>query len=89
MKAERLVQDLGERLELPGEALGASRVTVTAGQRILVENHRGIQEYGEELSTVGTERGKLRFFGTQLRLEAMNGRELLIVGKLRQVEWDA
>ena len=44
-----LPQELTERLELPEEALlAAAKLTVTGGKRALVENHRGVLEYGQE-----------------------------------------
>lgn len=88
MKKDKLVQDLAERLSIPEQALGESMVTVTAGRRLLVENHRGILEYGTELIAVALGRGRLLVFGSELCLEAMNQRELLLGGSIRRVEWE-
>lgn len=88
MKKEKLIQDLAERLELPEESLGAARLTVTAGHRALIENHRGILEYGTEQIVVSVGRGRLRILGSGLRLEAMNRSELLILGHIDSLEWE-
>lgn len=80
--------DLANRLELPEEAVaGAAKVTVTAGRKALIENHRGIMEYGPEKIVIGTERGKLSLSGSALRIMAMNQNDLLIGGDLQYAEW--
>ena len=84
---ERML-DLANRLELPEEAVaGAAKVTVTAGRKALIENHRGIMEYGPEKIVIGTERGKLSLSGSALRIMAMNQNDLLIGGDLQYAEW--
>ena len=89
-KRQALLMNLAERLELPQEALaGAARLTVTGGRRALIENHRGILEYGGERIAVSTSQGRLIVSGAGLRLLAMNRHELLIGGAVQDVEWDA
>ena len=84
---ERML-DLANRLELPEEAVaGAAKVTVTAGRKALIENHRGIMEYGPEKIVISTERGKLSLSGSALRIMAMNQNDLLIGGDLQYAEW--
>lgn len=88
-KIGTMASDLADRLDLPEDALlGAAKLTVTAGRRALIENHRGILEYGTEQIIVSTGRGKLRLQGSELKLMAMSGRELLISGRLNSVEWE-
>lgn len=88
-KAKRLLGEVCERLELPEEAVaGAAKLTVTAGRSALVENHRGLLEYGAEQIRVGTGRGQIVLRGSGLTLAAMNGEELLIRGALQSVEWE-
>ena len=84
-----LAADLAERLDLPEDALlGAAKLTVTSGRKVLVENHRGILEYGMERIVISTGRGKICLQGSGLQLEAMNRNEVLICGKLQNVEWE-
>ena len=88
-QAKELALDLSERLELPEEALlGAAKLSVTAGRRALVENHQGILEYSRERIVVSIGRGQIRLGGSELRLLAMNKRELLIGGRIQNVEWE-
>ena len=77
-----------EKLELPGEALGALLITVIGKSRVLVENHRGILGYSEEEIVLGTGKGRLSLIGDGLHLTAMNQSEVLIHGTIRRVEWE-
>ncbi len=87
-KRKALLMNLAERLELPEEAVsGATKLSVTGGKRILIENHRGILEYGSERIAVRTDSGTLILSGTELHLLGMNEQELLFGGRLQNVEW--
>lgn len=89
MKKARLAEELAERLDLPQDALfGSGKLTVVAGRRAYVENHGGILEYGTERIAVSLDRGKVIINGTELELVAMSGRELVIRGRLKSVEWE-
>lgn len=84
-----LAADLAERLELPEDALlSAAKLSLTAGRRALVENHKGILEYGTERILISTGRGKISLSGSELRLVAMSKSQLLISGKIQNVEWE-
>lgn len=88
-RALALAGELCDRLELPEESVtGAAKLTVTGGRSALVENHRGLLEYGAEQIRVGTGRGQIVLRGSGLTLAAMNGEELLIRGALQSVEWE-
>ena len=87
MRRNAIVGGLAERLEVPGEALGELRVQ-TVGRTALVENHRGLLEYGAEQIRVSTGRGQIVLRGSGLTLAAMNGSELLIRGALHSAEWE-
>ena len=79
---------LADKLDLPGELLpGAGSLTVSGGRRAHIEGHRGILAYSEEMVAVSFGRQRLTICGSGLRLEAMNGSELLITGRIRTAEW--
>ena len=87
-KRIKLAVNLSEKLQLPEDALlGAAKLTVTAGRRVLIENHRGILEYGEAYIAVRTRGGQIGIAGKELRLLAMTGQELLIGGSVDRLEW--
>ena len=79
--------ELSERLSLPGEALGVLKLSVAGSRRALIENHRGLLLCTPERIAVRGGRGSLSLQGTELRIEAMNERELLVVGKITGAEW--
>ncbi len=88
-KLRNIADDLAEKLELPSEALGAAaKLSITGGRRALIENHRGIIEYGRERIVIGTEKGRIVISGQELLLSAMNKSELLIIGKINMAEWE-
>lgn len=88
-KMGMLATDLADRLDLPEDALlGAAKLTVTGGRKALIENHRGVLEYGTERILVSAGRENILLEGSGLQLEAMNRSELLVTGKLQRVEWE-
>ena len=66
---------------------GAGKLSVTAGRRALIENHRGILEYSRERIAVSFGKERLSLYGRELRIVAMNRRELLICGELQEIVW--
>ena len=53
---------------------------------MLIEGHRGIEEYGEELISVRCRGFKAVIRGRGLRIGAMNSREIMITGAVSTVE---
>ena len=88
-KLTAAAQELTDRLDLGEDLVFASaKLTVIAGSKILVENHRGIIEYGAERIVIAINRGKLCLSGDRFTIDAMNKNELLISGKLQCVDWE-
>jgi len=80
--------DLSEKLRLPGEVLpGTGSINVVGGRMAHIEGHRGIMEYSEERIVLALKRGKLTLSGSGMNLRAMNGAELIVYGKIQNVEW--
>ena len=87
-KIKLLAEELSDRLQLPEDALlGAAKLSVTAGRRVLIENHRGILSYSAAYIAVSTGQGPIGLYGKELRLLAMNRNELLIGGRIQTIEW--
>ncbi len=89
MKKKRSVlPSLADRLELPEEALsGAAKLTVTADRRALIENHRGILAYSTDCVVVSLGDRQLSLCGRELRIRAMNRKEVLVCGELLDISW--
>ena len=79
---------LGERLQIPGEALGEMKLSVLGNRRALIENHKGLLHCTEELIALRGERSMLRIFGAALQIVAMDGSDLLLSGHLDRIEWE-
>lgn len=87
-KLRELPYELADKLELPEDVLlGSGKLTVTGGRSAVIENHRGVLEYTAERIVVAVLRGKVCLDGTGLRLKAMNKNELLVGGRIRNIEW--
>ena len=79
---------LAERLELPEEIMpGSGRLTLCAGRQALIEGYRGLLEYTPDRIVVSFGREKLSLAGDNLRLQAMNAGEHLVMGRIRAAEW--
>lgn len=79
----KIMELFAEKLDLPAEALaGTIRVMVTGQNRVLIENHRGILAYTEDLLEVSGGKQRLRVRGENLLLRAMDQNELLLTGKV-------
>jgi len=88
-KIRELPAELIGALDLPEEALlNTLKLSMTGSRRALVENHRGILDYSEDRVLISAGREKLSVSGSGLRLSAMNRQELLIIGRIKTVEWE-
>ena len=77
-----------DAFDLPGEVLlDLPRLTVTGGQRVVVENHQGLMDYSPESIVVAGGRVTLKIIGDALELRAMTAEALLITGHVFQVEF--
>ena len=88
-KLKAAARALSDRLQLPEDVLlGAAKIVVTAGRKVLIENHKGILEYTPEHIVVNLGKGKLSLLGQGFLLEAMNSGELLISGTIQSMQWE-
>lgn len=81
-KAEQLI----DRLELPPDALGMPKLTISGRRRVLIENHSGILCYCDELIEINCRSMKLRIRGDGLKIVAMDKKDMLICGRLLSAE---
>ena len=80
-------EEIAERFDLPPETLAqVPRVTLSGNRRVVVENHRGLLEYGEDTVEVAGGRIRVRIHGTELQLRAMDRNDLVITGRILSVE---
>ena len=79
--------DIWDRLDLPGEQLpGEVLVEILGKNRVLIEHHRGVREYGPERIGVTVKYGVVQISGSCLRLRCMTDEQLVITGCIDTVE---
>lgn len=86
MGARDWKEDIAERFELPAETAGLLKVTLAGRGRVLVENHRGLLEYGRDCVEIAGGRMRLRIRGDGLELRAMDREALAVTGRIYAVE---
>ena len=85
-KRLRALQAAADFFDIPAEiAAGDSRLTLTGGRRLVIENHRGILEYTSRLIRVDCGAFTVSVAGEGLELGAMNARDMAVVGDIRRL----
>ena len=64
---------------------GQSLVEIIGDQRVLVENHRGIAEYGQEKICVKVKMGIVEIRGNDLQVQCISRECLVITGSIHDV----
>ncbi len=81
-----LTKFLIDRADIPGECLPGQPLLELFGEdRVLIENHLGITEYGCAMIRVRVKYGSLCVGGQQLHLCRMQDRQLVITGKIQSI----
>ena len=76
-------EKLFESADLPGEPLpGQSVVELAGDRRVLIENHRGVTEYGQGKISVRVRYGIVVVCGCGLELSRMTREQLVITGRI-------
>jgi len=87
-KKPRILDKAADTFDLPGEVLmDLPRITVIVGQRVVVENHKGLMDYGSNMILIAGGRVNLKLVGDNLELRAMNAQEISITGDVFSVEF--
>lgn len=77
---------LAANAELPSESLpGQFVLELLSNERVLIENHQGVQEYGCEKICVKTAFGSVSVCGKDLHLSCLSKERLVIVGPVSQI----
>ncbi len=86
MKRRRFLE-LVQKADIPGESLpGQPLLELLEDRRVLIENHRGILQYGPEIIQIKVRFGSLCVCGKQLRLCRMQENQLVIQGKIDSIQ---
>lgn len=80
------MERLTEGLDLPSEPIpGQPLVELTGERRVLIENHRGVTQYGREKICVKVKFGQLAIQGCGLELARMTKEQLIISGRIDSI----
>ncbi len=75
--------------DIPEDSLGTvPRLTVTGNGSVLIENHKGLVEYGREHIVVSGGRMLMSLRGSGLELEAMNRDEIRLKGQILSIDYE-
>ena len=86
MKKQSLLQQFLDRSDLAEENLpGKPLIEILGEERILVENHQGITQYGVDQICIRVCYGMVSITGCNLRLRHVARNKLLIVGEIDSV----
>lgn len=85
--ADKLMKKIADAVDIPADVISATpKITLTGDTRALIENHRGLLEYGGEMISINGGGMTLKLRGDGLELRAMTKREILISGHIWAVE---
>lgn len=77
-----------EVLELPKELiLDLPKLTIVGNKDMMIENYKGVIEYGSARIRVNTGLGVLRITGEGLAIREITSEDIIISGKIHMVEF--
>lgn len=86
-RPEDVREKLSRFLDLPGDVItGLPRIELIGDREVRVEGHRGILSCGTQEVHVAGGKLTVQIRGEDLRLSAMNEREVLITGEIAGVD---
>ena len=85
--ARKKAELLADRLDIPADiCAGSPRLTLCGRRNLMIENHRGILSYGDELIEVDCAGMKVNVRGDGLCLGAMDKKDMMISGRILVIE---
>ena len=85
-KGTRLWEQFSHVADLPDEVFpGQTLIEIVGDQRILIEHHKGVKEYGHERICVRVNFGILQIHGKSLHLRCMTRTQLVICGCIQDI----
>lgn len=86
----KLIARGAKLFDLPLDALaGLPKVEICGTEEAVIENHKGILEYGENLLTINLGKHVLYINGSNLNITAMNEQGLRVHGKIESIRYDS
>ena len=89
MKRNTAIHRFAQRTLLQGELIPTRPLLELCGfERMLIENHQGIMEYGHERIRIRVKNGLICVSGKQLQLCMMSASRLVIAGIVEEIKLD-
>lgn len=81
---------LAEILEIPLETIDWPKVILNGNTNAVIQNHRGVIEYDQNIVRINTKLGEIKVTGEKLTLVAASKDEIIIeglIGGAQMVDW--
>ncbi|HBR01658.1 MAG TPA: sporulation protein YqfC [Ruminiclostridium sp.] len=87
-------QSLSEKLarifEIPGDVIGDHpKVTAIGRGEVLIENFKGIMDFKDGMIRINTNNGVIKITGSLLTIREITSEEMIIGGKISNIDYDA
>ena len=87
MKTDSLMNRLALAADLPDEPIpGRPLIEIIDHCRVLIENHKGVTEYGEHMIRVKVNYGSVCVCGDHLELSRMTRGQLIVVDNIDAIQ---
>lgn len=83
----RLMRQAQESFLADDFGVDLPRIEILGDKRVLVENHKGILEYGDTLMRINCGHMVVKIVGEALELRALSLSELAVTGKILSLEY--
>ena len=80
------MERLTEQMDLTGEAELESIVELVGSRRVLIEHHKGICQYRQDLIGVHLRAGKVCISGSNMEIARMTKEQLVITGRIDEIK---
>lgn len=83
-----LKRNVVNALELPKEViLNLPFISLTGKEELIIENYKGIIEYGDEIMRVSTAVGVLKIEGKELLLKQLTSECIVVIGSIKGISF--
>ncbi len=87
-------QSLSEKLarvfEIPGDVIGGNpKVTAIGRGEVLIENFKGIMDFKDGMIRINSNNGVIKITGQDLKIREITSEEIIIGGKISNIDYDA
>ena len=86
MSINKYGEKIGRSLDLPMNLIrGMPTVHITGNSEILIEGHKGILQYDNDIIKIAAKNMSISFLGQNLSLRTLNSENIVIQGNLQSV----